>query len=123
MVLHRLDDRLGQRRLRPVDAIGIDAQFLAHHRSGLAAMEPVQDHLAFKGFVEFPMHSDRGLFHRLFLIHSSPDFLSVKSRYPQTSLMTNKTNLVVKEHSFVIKKCSLVMELSSLERNQCSFIT
>jgi hypothetical protein len=75
---------LGHQLSPGVKEVGIDAQFLAHHRSGLAAMEPVQDRFAFKGFVEFPMHSDRGLFHRLFLIHSSPDFLSVKSRYPQT---------------------------------------
>src|SRR5271170_3852850 len=68
--------RLGSSRSGPRDIrcqlsprikeVGIDTQFLPNHRSGLAALEPVQDRLAFEGFVEFPVFSDRCLFHALY---------------------------------------------------------
>src|SRR5438552_17452203 len=64
---------LGRRRSPPSDGGdqlsprikegGVDAQLLPNHRSGLAAVEPVQDRFAFEGFVEFPALSDRCLFH------------------------------------------------------------
>src|SRR5436189_4758917 len=64
---------LGRRRSPPSDGgdqlsprikeVGVDAQLLPNHRSGLAAVEPVQDRFAFEGFVEFPALSDRCLFH------------------------------------------------------------
>src|SRR2546421_12168479 len=46
-----------------VEQVRVDAQFLSNHFSGLAAVEPVLDRLAFEGFVEFPALSDRCLFH------------------------------------------------------------
>jgi hypothetical protein len=69
----QVGDRAGLGRRRPgprdfghqlsprVKKVGIDAQFLAHYRSRLAAMEPVQNRFAFKGFVEFPALLDRCL--------------------------------------------------------------
>jgi hypothetical protein len=75
----QVGDRAGLGRRRPgprdfghqlsprVKKVGIDAQFLAHYRSRLAAMEPVQNRFAFKGFVEFPALLDRCLFHGSFL--------------------------------------------------------
>src|ERR1019366_937688 len=66
--------RLGRRRSPPSDGgdqlspsieeVGVDAQLLADNLSRLAAVEPVLDRFAFKGFVEFPALWDRCLFHR-----------------------------------------------------------
>src|SRR6266699_1585695 len=46
-----------------IKQIGVDAQLLTNHRSGLAALQPVGDRFAFKGLIEFPPFSDRCLFH------------------------------------------------------------
>src|ERR1017187_7680268 len=66
--------RLGRRRSPPSDGgdqlspsieeVGVDAQLLADNLSRLAAVEPVLDRFAFKGFVEFPALWDSCLFHR-----------------------------------------------------------
>ena len=71
-------------RGKPIKEVGVDAQLLPNHRSGLAAVEPVQDRFAFEGFVEFPALSDRCLFHRVwsFIVHPilCPSIRSNRSR-------------------------------------------
>jgi hypothetical protein len=69
-----------------IDPVGLEAQLLSDHFSGLAALKPVLDRFAFERFVEFTTDLDRRLFDRCLLhvlAHCSPDSPSFNSAQPQ----------------------------------------
>jgi len=76
----------GEALFPSIDPVGLEAQLLSDHFSGLAALKPVLDRFAFERFVEFTTDLDRRLFDRCLLhvlAHCSPDSPSFNSAQPQ----------------------------------------